>query len=33
MILLDTNVVSEPMRQAPEDRIVARIDAQPIVFL
>lgn len=30
MILLDTNVVSEPMRPAPEVRVVAWIDAQPL---
>jgi predicted nucleic acid-binding protein len=28
MILLDTNVVSEPLRQAPEARVVEWIDAQ-----
>jgi len=28
MILLDTNVVSEPLRQAPETRVVDWIDAQ-----
>jgi predicted nucleic acid-binding protein len=28
MILLDTNVVSEPLRQAPEVRVVEWIDAQ-----
>lgn len=28
MILLDTNVVSEPLRQAPEARVVDWIDAQ-----
>lgn len=30
MILLDTNVVSEPMRPTPETRVVAWIDAQPL---
>lgn len=30
MILLDTNVVSEPLRAAPEPRVVAWIDAQPL---
>ena len=30
MILLDTNVVSEPLRQAPELRVVEWIDAQAI---
>lgn len=29
MILLDTNVVSEPLRPAPDARVVAWIDAQP----
>lgn len=29
MILLDTNVVSEIMRPAPESRLVAWLDAQP----
>ena len=33
MILLDTNVVSEPLRGAPEDRVVAWIDAQPLETL
>lgn len=28
MILLDTNVVSEPMRAAPEPRVLAWLDAQ-----
>jgi len=28
MILLDTNVMSEPLRQAPEPRVVEWIDAQ-----
>jgi toxin FitB len=30
MILLDTNVVSEPMRPAPETRVVEWIDARPL---
>ena len=29
MILLDTNVVSELMRPAPEPRVLERLDAQP----
>lgn len=29
MILLDTNVVSEPLRAAPEPRLIAWLDAQP----
>jgi hypothetical protein len=29
MILLDTNVVSEPLRKAPQSRVIAWIDAQP----
>lgn len=33
MILLDTNVVSEPLRQAPEPRVIDWIDAQPIETL
>lgn len=33
MILLDTNVVSEPLRHAPEARVVAWIDAQPLETL
>ncbi len=33
MILLDTNVVSEPMRPAPDGRVVAWIDAQPLETL
>ncbi len=28
MILLDTNVISEPLRQAPEARVIEWIDAQ-----
>ena len=33
MILLDTNVVSEPLRQVPEPRVVQWIDAQPMETL
>jgi predicted nucleic acid-binding protein len=33
MILLDTNVVSEPMRPSPETGVVEWIDAQPIETL
>lgn len=34
MILLDTNVVSEPLRPAPEARVIEwRIDAQPLETL
>lgn len=33
MILLDTNVVSEPLRQAPEARVIQWIDAQPLETL
>jgi predicted nucleic acid-binding protein len=33
MILLDTNVVSEPMRPAPDARISAWIDSQPLKTL
>lgn len=33
MILLDTNVLSEPMRPAPEMRVVEWIDAQPMETL
>lgn len=33
MILLDTNVVSEPLRAAPEPRLVAWLDAQPLETL
>jgi len=29
LILLDTNIVSEPLRPAPEPRVVEWIDAQP----
>ncbi|MEV6323182.1 type II toxin-antitoxin system VapC family toxin [Nocardia sp. NPDC051787] len=30
MIVLDTNVISEPLRKAPDARVVAWIDAQPL---
>lgn len=33
MILLDTNVISEPLRRAPEPRVVAWINAQPLETL
>lgn len=33
MILLDTNVVSEPLRPAPEARVVEWLDAQPLETL
>lgn len=33
MILLDTNVVSEPLRRAPEARVIEWIDAQPMETL
>lgn len=33
MILVDTNVISEPLRQAPESRVIEWIDAQPIETL
>ena len=35
MILLDTHVVSEPLRPAPDTRVIAWIDAQPLetIFL
>jgi predicted nucleic acid-binding protein len=33
MILLDTNVVSEPLRSAPEARVIEWIDAQPLETL
>jgi len=33
MILLDTNVISEPLRRAPEARVGAWIDAQPLETL
>ena len=33
MILLDTNVVSEPLRHAPDARVIAWLDAQPLETL
>ncbi len=33
MILLDTNVISEPLRAAPDARVVAWLDAQPVETL
>ena len=33
MILVDTNIVSEPLRIAPEPRVTAWIDAQPLETL
>ena len=33
MILLDTNVVSEPLRHAPEAHVIDWIDAQPLETL
>ena len=33
MILLDTNVVSEPLRPAPDARVTAWIDAQTLETL
>ena len=33
MIILDTNVILEPLRQAPELRVIEWIDAQPIETL
>jgi len=33
MILLDTNVVSEPLRPTPEARVIEWIDAQPLETL
>ncbi len=33
MILLDTNVVSEPLRHAPEPRVIEWIDAQAMETL
>ena len=33
MILLDTNVMSEPLRQVPEQRVVEWIDAQAMETL
>ena len=33
MILLDTNVVSEPLRRLPNPRVIAWVDAQPLETL
>jgi len=33
VILLDTNIVSEPLRPAPDTRVIAWIDAQPLETL
>lgn len=33
MILLDTSVMSEPLRPAPDARVIAWIDAQPLETL
>jgi predicted nucleic acid-binding protein len=33
MILIDTNVISEPLRKAPETRVVEWMDAQPLETL
>lgn len=33
LILLDTNVISEPLRVAPESRVIEWIDAQPLETL
>ncbi|MFU8897100.1 MAG: type II toxin-antitoxin system VapC family toxin [Gammaproteobacteria bacterium] len=33
MILVDTNVISEPLRKTPEPRVVAWINAQPLETL
>jgi predicted nucleic acid-binding protein len=33
MILLDTNVISEPLRREPEPRVIKWIDAQPLETL
>lgn len=32
MILRDTNVVSEPLRHAPEARVIEWIEAQPLAW-
>jgi predicted nucleic acid-binding protein len=32
MILLDTNVISEPLRRAPEARVINWIDAQSLLL-
>lgn len=33
MILVDTNVISEPLRRSPEARVIEWIDAQPLETL
>src|SRR3546814_4481052 len=33
MILVDTNVISEPLRRSPEARVIGWIDAQPLETL
>lgn len=33
MILVDTNVISEPLRKSPEARVIEWIDAQPLETL
>ena len=33
MILVDTNVISEPLRKSPDARVIAWIDAQPLETL
>lgn len=33
MIVLDTNVISEPLRQAPENRVTEWINAQALETL
>lgn len=33
MIVLDTNVISEPLRKAPDSRVIEWIDTQPIETL
>ena len=33
MKLLDTNLVSEPLRAAPDARVIAWLDAQPLETL
>ena len=33
MILLDTNVVSEPLRREPDARVIEWIDAKPLETL
>ncbi|MDV3125289.1 type II toxin-antitoxin system VapC family toxin [Mycobacterium sp. 21AC1] len=33
MIVVDTNVISEPLRKAPDTRVIEWIDAQPLEIL